>query len=715
MPGNRHSLITKLASLCGIEREYTDIWGDRHRISPATKLAILEALGLETGSEGSLRHQLRALERKRFLEPVIVIPQRELSKGFPVRLPNRPIPSGFELEISGENEIFWKERFTGEDLRSSREGQMISCQLPLPTHLPLGYYELRVAGIPGGSPGDSSWLIVHPETVYLLEILKRKERIWGLFLPLYALRSERNWGVGDLRDLKELLGWMGRELNAGFVGINPLHSIKNRRPFNLSPYFPSSRIYRNLLYLDVEGVPELSQCPQAQRIVANRDFQGELENLRSSPLVDYERVASLKLRVLELLFRVFPEKGQSPRAEAFARYRRREGRTLKEFATFQALSEEFPDRVWQEWPTGYRDPHSREVKSFQRSRMERILFHQYIQWNIEEQLAEVGREAFTSGMPLGLYADLALGVEGRGAEAWANQKLYTFKAELGAPPDEFFPKGQSWGLPPTILSRLREDCYRPWIQVLRHNLPPEGALRIDHVMGLFHGFWVPSGMTPQDGAYVRGYPEELLGILALESHLHKTLIIGEDLGTVPPWVRAKLAEWGILSSKIFYFERKENGEPIPPERYPEMSLAATNTHDMPTLKGFWQLRDIEWREKLKLYPRVEIAKEERKKREVQKMTILKALEAKGLLPSEDGSEIALLKAIITWLALTPCKLLILNIWDLLGEVEQQNLPGTLEEHPNWCRKLSRELAEIIADSTVTELAHLVNSLREQRK
>ncbi len=711
MSANFQELIDRLASLYGIESEYIDIWGNRHLTSLKTKLAILEALGVETGSEEGLRRGLSVFEGKSFLEPVLVRDQGELPQGFTIHLSAKPIPQSFEVEISGSEGKIWSQGFKREELVLSEENGLITCYLPLPDSLPIGYYELRIWGGPGENPTGDSLLVVHPGTVYLPEFLEGEGKTWGLFFPLYALRSRKNWGIGDFRDLKELLPWIGEKLRAGFVGINPLHAIKNRRPYHLSPYFPSSRSYRNFLYLDVEAIPEFRASPQAQRLVKGGSFQRKLETLRSSPLVDYESVATLKLRVLQLLFNAFLEKAHPLRERGFLKYREREGKGLEDFATFQALSEEFPDQVWLEWPQGYQDPQSQEVSSFRESRQQRILFWEYVQWNIDEQLGELRVDSQKWGMPLGLYEDLALGVERCGADTWSNPQLFSLKAELGAPPDGFFPMGQRWGLPPVIPTNLRQERYQSWIYLLRHNLPPGGVLRIDHVMGLFHTFWVPSGMTPKDGAYVRGYPKEVLAILALESHLNKALIVGEDLGTVPTWVRSELSKWGILSSKIFYFERGVDGWPTPPEEYPPLALASINTHDMPTFKGFWELKDIELREELRFYPQVELAEEERRGREDQKRSIVTALRERGLLTSGAESERGLLEAVISWLALTPCKLLILNIWDLLGEEEQQNLPGTIDEHPNWTRKVSQTIEQIMGDSWFAGVAHLVNRLR----
>jgi len=701
MFADQGEIIDKIAAIWGIEPEYTDIWGKHHPTSRKTKLAILRALGLRTGN---LQEELSRLAGRRFLEPVLVRSRRTLSRGFSIYLPSPPRNLSVKIEASGDRGIIWERRLGGEVLSSRGMG---SYDLPLPADLPLGYYQLKVATT---LKTASSLLIVPPETTYLPEFLRGKGRTWGIFLPLYALRSAGNWGIGDLRDLRELLNWMGRELKVGFVGINPLHAVKNKRPYNLSPYYPSSRIYRNFIYLNLEEIPEFKRSPEAQRMVAGKEFQRDLAALRASALVDYERVASLKLRVLELLFKLFQGVESSRRAQEFSRYREREGEGLEEYATFQALSEHFLNRSWAHWPQEFQNPQSEEVKSFQKSHQQRILLFEYIQWNVEEQLAEIREASHKAGIPLGLYEDLALGVEGGGADAWSNQGVYAFQAELGAPPDEFFPLGQRWGLPPVIPQRLREEGYRPWIHLLRHNLPPGGALRIDHVMGLFHSFWIPQGMAPQEGAYVRGYPGELLGILALESHLHRTLIVGEDLGTVPPWIRTELANWGVLSTKVLYFEREADQGPTPPARYPPLSLAGINTHDMPTLKGFWQLRDIEWRERLGLYPSPKMAEEERTRREGEKGEILQALKSRGFHLSGSNWDLDLLRAVVTWLALTPCKLLVLNIWDLLGEGEQQNLPGTVGEYPNWSRKLSPRIEKIIGDQRIRELAHLLDSL-----
>ncbi|HYR36674.1 MAG TPA: 4-alpha-glucanotransferase, partial [Burkholderiales bacterium] len=347
-------------------------------------------------------------------------------------------------------------------------------------------------------------------------LLAQGGRVWGLMVQLYGVRSKRNWGIGDFGDLRALVE-LAAARGAAVVGVNPLHATQG------SPYSPSSRLALNFLYLDVEAIPEYAQSAAAQRLVRTRAFQRKLEQLRKAPLVDYAGVRVLKLNVLELIFKAAKPKAGKPST----------------FAVFEALREKY-GAGWESWPREYRDPRSRAVRKFVKKYARRIAFHEWMQRTTRVQLDAVQRRAHALGMPIGLYVDLALGADRGGAEVWADRESYALDVTCGAPPDEFNPKGQDWGLPPYSPRALRATGYRAFIELLRANMPEGGALRIDHVMALHRLYWIPRDAKPEKGGYVHYPLEELLAVLAAESRARKCLVVGEDLGTVPAELRAKL-------------------------------------------------------------------------------------------------------------------------------------------------------------------------------
>jgi (1->4)-alpha-D-glucan 1-alpha-D-glucosylmutase len=415
----------------------------------------------------------------------------------------------------------------------------------------------------------------------------RRTRIWGPSAQLYGLRSGRNWGAGDYADLRALVDWAADQ-GASIVGVSPLHALYGHNPAHRSPYSPSSRQFFNVLLLAVDEIPEFAECPEARRLVAEPEFQTRLESARDSDLVDYPAVAALKYPVLERLYRHFREK-HATSSDAYARefqeYRGRQGDDLELLALYETLQEHFFNQDmgcwgWPAWPSPYRDPDSPEVQAFAATHRNRIEWFLWLQWQADRQLAAAGRRAYERGLGIGLYFDLAVGVDRGGAETWAHQELYALDARVGCPPDDFAPRGQDWGLPPWNPERLRAAAYEPFIRMLRTNMKHAGALRIDHVMGLMRLYWIPPGMQGDQGAYV-AYPlDDLLGILALESQRNHCLVVGEDLGTVPWEVRAALHDMGVLSYRLFYFERDGQGDFLPPEQFPAQAVVAAATHDL---------------------------------------------------------------------------------------------------------------------------------------
>ena len=508
------------------------------------------------------------------------------------------------------------------------------------------------------------------------ELLERGGRVWGFAVQLYGLRSARNWGIGDFGDLRSLVE-LAAQLGASIVGVNPLHATQG------SPYSPSSRHALNFAYLDVEALPELAQCEPAQRLVASRAFQARVRKLRDAELVDYAGVLALKQEVLELLFA-----RTKPRVQP-------ETAALADYAVFEALREKLGGG-WRQWPQEYRNPRSAAVKRFARKNQKRVRFHAFVQARSREQLDAVQARALALGMPIGLYFDLALGADDGGAEVWGEQDAYATGASIGAPPDEFNPRGQDWGLPPYSPRALRASGYAPFAELLRANMPRGGALRMDHVMALMRLYWIPRGHKADRGGYV-AYPlEDLLRVLASASQDRRCLVIGEDLGTVPPELREALAAHGVLSYRPLLFEK------APPQRYPREAMVCVSTHDLPTWRGYWAGRDLDLREQLDL---TVDAGAERAQRAADKGKLLEILKAENLDASSASAH--------AFIARTPCKIAVVQPEDVLEVAEQANLPGTVDQHPNWRRKLPVPLEQWASDPRVAGLAQTFAARKPQ--
>jgi (1->4)-alpha-D-glucan 1-alpha-D-glucosylmutase len=534
---------------------------------------------------------------------------------------------------------------------------------------------------------------------YQPELLEGGGRVWGFMVQLYSLRSARNWGIGDFGDLRALIE-TAAGLGAAVVGVNPLHAG------GTSPYSPSSRHALNVLYLDIESIPEYSRCPPAQKLVRSTGFQKRLSALREAELVDYEGVARAKYEALEFLFKNFEEKkrfaekkrsgGEKKRLEGLAE-KKQEG--IKTYALFEALREKFGGG-WQSWPEEYRDPRSAAVLQFAKKNPKRVEFHEYLQRNARLQLDAAQARALELGMPIGLYVDLALGADAGGAEVWGDREVFALEASCGAPPDEFNPRGQDWGLPPYNPRALRARGYAPFIDLLRANMPRGGALRMDHVMALMRLWWIPRGAKAGEGGYVH-YPfEDLVAVLAQQSRERRCMVIGEDLGTVSPELRKALNEAGVLSYRPLLFEKQADGEFAPPQAYPREALTCVSTHDLPTWKGFFENKDLLLREKLGLT--VDVSRE-LQLREKDKENLKKALLREGLDISAAAAHL--------FIARTPCKIMLVQPEDVFELAEQVNLPGTVAEHPNWRRKLPVPVEAWAADSRVASLSRAVAPLR----
>jgi (1->4)-alpha-D-glucan 1-alpha-D-glucosylmutase len=729
--------LRQLAALHGIEPAYHDIWGTRHEADAHALRALLACMDPAAAdvADGALERRLRAAQRLRWREvlpPVIVRRSSRLSDAVPLRLPETQRDAQLQLVLTPEQGEPWTSpvhcgALPVLDTAHDDDGQRLALALPLPA-AGMGYHRLALHR--GGETLATSLLVVTPERCYCPRALEGEGRAWGPALQLYALRSERNWGIGDLSDLRLALEqWAAR--GADVIGLNPLHALFPHNPQHASPYSPSSRLFLNYLYLDVERVEDLRDSEEARRLIASAEFQARVRALRAAELVDYAGVAEVKLQVLNLLYASFQLRHlalNTDRAHAFRAFQQREGRALRLHATCEALQESMHRADpgvwgWPAWPRAYRDPAAREVAAFAQQHLDRIEFFEYLQWLADGQLGDVGLRSLELGLGVGLYTDLAVSADRAGAEVWADQALYAVPASIGAPPDEFALNGQNWGLPPLIPERLRAAAYAPFIATLRRNMQHSGALRIDHVMGLLRLFWIGPEMNPTQGAYVHYPLEDLLGILALESQRNRCLVIGEDLGTVPDELRAALHALGVLSYRLLYFEREPDGSFRAPAQYPAQALVAATTHDLPTLAGFWEGRDLQLRGELKLFPSEQAREQQVIARAEARARLLLALEREGLLPAGASADPTSLpemtppfaRALHAFLARTPAKLMAVQLEDVLGVREQANLPGTTAEHPNWRRKLPLDVERWPLDERVAELAAALAQTRPRTR
>jgi 4-alpha-glucanotransferase len=698
-----HSPLERLASVVGILPQYIDQTGTETRFtSDRTRVAILRAMGIEAESAEQAHEELEKLENREWQQ--VLAPVRVVR----IDADDVDLLTFRVKEGSGGPAEWWVEVIpeSGEPIHRGGVAQPEwdgSFAIRLGAGIAEGYHTVRVTSRRDGEErsGEQSLIVVPARCPSVQEVTGR-DRVFGLTANLYTVRSETNWGVGEITDLARLLRWTA---NAGgsFVGVNPLHALRNQG-MDVSPYSPVSRIYRNPIYLDIAAVPELRHAPEARDMVASPPFREEIGSLRASGRVEYERISRLKRQVLEVLHRQFrstSERAGGGRGADYREFLEREGEPLELFATFEALVDQHGAGDWRQWPEEFRDPRGDAVARFQLENEEAIGFHTWIQFELDRQLAEAARAAADAGMSIGLYQDLAIGASPSGADVWANPGLFLTGIDIGAPPDDYSATGQNWGLPPLDPHRLREDRYRYWIQLVRASFRNGGALRIDHVLGLFRQFWIPHGLEGADGAYVRFPADDLLGILALEARRHGAVVVGEDLGTVPPEVPPTLHQRGILSSRVFYFERQ--GDSFrPASEYEPRSLATANTHDMPTLAGFWNGRDIEVKREVGMIDSDEETADQLRSREGERQAVLRRLAEDGVLEGSAEADGAQLRgAIHGFLCRSPAEMVGLNLDDLVGEVEPVNLPGVSPERFSaWTRKLSLSLEELELDPDV---------------
>ncbi|MEO1332567.1 MAG: 4-alpha-glucanotransferase [Myxococcota bacterium] len=696
----------ELGELLGVTREYLGFDQVRRVTSPSVVRTFIESMGREANSA-----ELDRARRSRWASgvPLTAVARPGVPGIVPWTVPYR------DLETPTPWMVVTEDCTRIEGVLRAGECPKIESGLyderrafPLP-ELPVGYHRLELSG-------TTCLVICAPERSHRPSVLEER-RVWGVAVQLYALRSERNWGMGDFADLELLIRYLAG-LGADFVGLNPLHALFANNPAHCSPYSPSTRRWLNPLYIAVDRVPEVVANDSIQAELGDAGFVQHLAGLRASELVDYPAVAAVKDPILRAAFDAF-EQTRGQRHVAFERWMDTQGDELTTFTAWETLQLVFGGRGvhgFSRWPLAYRDPSSPEVASLLAEHKDLQRYRAYLQWVAAEQLATTASVARDVGMSIGLYTDIAVGAEGEGAERWASRELFGRNASIGAPPDAFNLKGQDWGMPPLVPDVIRGDGYTSFRAALESAMTHSGAIRIDHVMALRRLYWVPAGAGPAEGAYVL-YPfDDMLAVLTLESHRRRCLVVGEDLGVVPPEVTQALRGSGSFSYRIFFFEQADGGFKTPSE-YLRESLTVASTHDLPTLSGFWSGRDIEVRDQLDLWPDDEVRTGFVGDRNIQRGHLLAALQKEGLISDKlHPEEIEtlpqdIMDAIHFFIARGENELMALQLEDVVGQLDQINVPGTVDAHPNWRRKLPISIESLSASEDRSRFFQRLNAER----
>jgi len=679
-----NNALEQAAMEAGIASGFINAHGKPQAIAAETKRDLLQAMGWSDA-------------RRTLVSPVPTV--KVFTEG-----------SRFALAVSGEGDYGWL--FTQEN-GSTQQGKVKGrMTLALPEPVPCGYHRLTL------SQGNQSWecrVIIAPKRCFEPEPLLAGKKLWGTCVQLYTLRSARNWGIGDFGDLALLVENIASRGGA-FVGLNPIHALFPGDPEAASPYSPSSRRWLNVIYIDVAAVEDFSLSEAAQQWWVAQETQQALQSARASDWVDYKQVMALKLQALRLAYPHFlARKPREACRQAFDRFVKQGGESLWLQAAYDALYAHLARQSgtaegWNNWPEAWRNARGPAVRAFCEQQAPEVEFYLWLQWLAETQLANCYQLSQQQAMPIGLYRDLAVGVVEGGAETWGDGELYCLKASVGAPPDILGPQGQNWDLRPMDPWVMVSRGYQPFIDLLRSNMIHCGALRIDHVMALLRLWWIPAGGTADRGAYVQYPVDDLLAILALESQRHRCMVIGEDLGTVPVEIVSKLREGGIYSYKVLYFERDAEKSFRAPQSYPVQAMATLTTHDLPTLRSYWQGDDLTLGKTLGLYRDEAVLKALYADRATARQSLLDGLHHYGCVPKKTGRRAALTplspvirRGLQRYVADSASALLGLQPEDWLDMQTPVNVPGTSSEYPNWRRKLTHTLEAMFADPEVNAL------------
>jgi 4-alpha-glucanotransferase len=696
--------LRELASRHGIQTSHQDMFGHRTVASAESLLEILRVLGAPIQRFDDVPRALREQELRSWqsgLEPVTLAWDGKLRE-VPLRL-GEAAASGrarcrilFEDGLLQEWEVQIEKLKTGARVEIGNKRHVLK-KLPISVRLPAGYHHIHVECRGGGF---ETLVIAAPPRAYEPPGNSPLGKSWGVFLPLYSVYSKNSWGVGDFSDLERLASWVF-EQGGSMASTLPLMAAFLDHPYEISPYLPASRLFWNELYIDPRRAPEFESCAAARSLVHSSFWQRDLESLRSLPRVDHRRLMALKRPVLEAMARGLVDT-PSPRSNRFQEYVSRH-RRLRDYARFRAATEK-QKAPWPEWPQRLRKGQLQAGEYLAASER----YHEYAQWLAEEQLQALAGNKTAAGA--GLYLDLPLGVHPHSYDVWRERDVFALEASAGAPPDTLFTKGQKWSFPPLHPEALRRKGYSYWIESLRRQFQFASTARIDHVMGLHRLFWVPQGREPKDGVYVHYRSEELYAIVCLESHRSKTLVVGENLGTVPPEVTVEMDRRGLSPMYVLQYEAQPDPK-HPLRAVPNHATASLNTHDMPPFAAFWKGSDLAELREMGL-----MDEEECRQRTADRRKTVDALR-RFLGGSAKGSAAApaakILESSLQWLGRSEARMVLVNLEDLWGETAPQNVPGTSLERPNWQRKSRYALEDFTQSTRVSAILQAIGKARRQ--
>ena len=704
--------IFALAREAGLMRDWTNASGEPMQVSPQALRSILEALDLPcaTGEQcRESRDRLAALQKGERLPPLVTG-----TVGEEISLPAASGLAGkhYRIEFEAGGHI---------------EGRMpddFSSGIRLPAIDRHGYHRLlagdqeaTLAIAPPRCFGVADAMRLHAKASSQAESDKR---LWGLGVQLYSLRRHGDGGIGDFSALA-MLAQSAAAKGAAALAISPVHAMFSADVHRFSPYGPSSRLFLNALHIDPAAVLG-PQALSAALSAIGPDAAARLAQLEQQDLIDWPQAATLRLQILRRLYEQFLSGAhQHEYGKEFEKFRDRQGSALQDHARFEALHEERlaqgESGDWRSWPEGLRNPRGKEVEEFARLHAMEVGFHEFLQWQAARGLARAQQAARDAGMPVGLIADLAVGADNAGSQAWSRQAELINGLSVGAPPDIMNPRGQSWGIGAFSPHAMKAKGFGAYIEMLRATFAYAGGARIDHVLGLSRLWLVPHGASPTEGAYLNYPMEDLLRLIALESWRHQAIVIGENLGTVPPGFDAMLDRKGLLGIQVLLFQQNQ-GRFLQPNEWSANAIATTTTHDLPTMVGWWKERDIDWRRDLDLLEVGKTDADARRQREQERAALWQALSdagcAGGVMPDATHGSF-MLDASVEFMSAAPAPLAMLPVEDALGLVEQPNLPGTVDTHPNWRRRLPHTVDTMLENPAVARRLQCMDRTRSYRR
>lgn len=670
----------RLADAMRVATEFWDWKGNHVEVEASTIIRVLAAMGVDASSEESAQRALADVQLRPWRQtlPPVVVAISGKTATFEAHLTHgNEAQLKIYLEQGGERDVKQVDNFAEPKVVDGTLTGEASYEVP--DDLPLGYHRIEL--VSEDRRADST-LIVTPDYLYLPPQLG-EGRVWGLAAQLYSVRSHESWGIGDLVDLADLATWSATQLGADYVLINPLHASQAIPPMGASPYLPTSRLFLNPMYIRPEMVEEYSLLDESERDQVDV-LRGELaESLIGVDLLDRDVSWKSKRRALNVIYRA----GRRPaRQMAFDKFREKQGKRLRDFATWCVLCRYYGND-WLSWPKEFQNPNNRQVAKFAEEYAGKINFQEWLQWIAADQLSDAQQSAVDADMKLGVITDLAVGVSASSADTWMLNDVYAQDISVGAPPDGYNQLGQDWGQPPWRPDQLAAKAYEPFRKMVRTALDHSGGVRIDHIIGMFRLWWIPRGEVAAKGTYVGYDHEAMIGIIALEAMRAGGIVVGEDLGTVEPWVRDYLESRGILGTSVLWFENGHDGQPKAPEEWRETCMGSVTTHDLAPTAGYLEKAHVKLRHDLDLL--TESYEHENDMADLEIGRWHENLANRGLVrwDSNNHDENFML-ALHRFLTKTPARVLNVALVDAVGDKRIQNQPGTWWQYPNWRIPLS---------------------------